>query len=1042
MTESLPKSGHMTTGEAIVRSLRHHGVDMIFGIPGAHMYDFNDAIAREDGVRFITTRHEQGAGYMAYGYAKSTGKTGVFTVVPGPGMLNASAALCTAYGANTPVMMITGNIMSHLIGQGRGQLHELPDQLGTMRGFTGWADRINHASEAPKMVAEGFRQMTNKRIRPTAIEAPWDVFGQSALVELEEVNRKAEPAPKPDPGKLIAAAKMIAQARHPMILVGAGANEASAEVQALAEMLQAPVTAHRSGKGILSNKHPLSLLSPEAHGYFAKCDCLIGIGSRLELTHMRWQWQPTGMKTIRIDIDPTEFVRLKPDVGIVADAAEGVSALTKQLETRIFPRGPRAAELEEYRALAHTRMERIQPQHDYLKAIREALPDDGFFVEEISQIGFSARIMFPVYAPRQYVTCGYQDNLGFGFHTALGVKVGNPDKPVVAVCGDGGFMFGVQELATAVQYGINLVTIIFNNNAYGNVRRDQNWNYHERRLGADLVNPDFVELAKAFGAKGVRVSNPEDLKQAITQGFREDGPVIIEVPIETGSERSQWSLIHPAPPVMGSTRPAWMQAMGGELMQKGEMMMGEFVLTINGEGVAKKETFDVINPATGKLLAKCPQASVGDLDKAVAAAKEAFPAWSASADEERVEAIRKLGDLLEVHREELSKLITREQGKTQSGLGANFELDGCIGWTRSTAALKLEVETLINNDSELVEIHRRPVGVVASITPWNWPLMIAVWHIMPALRAGCTVVMKPSPYTPLSTLKMVELFNQILPAGVLNVVTGDAEVGDAMSTHPDIAKIVFTGSVPTGRRIMSSAGPTLKRLTLELGGNDAGIVLPGTDMEGKIEGLFWGTFINSGQTCSCLKRLYVHEDDYERTVQLFADYLADVKMGDGMNEANILGPLSNEMQFNKVKELVADAKTKGARMVVGGNAMPGDGYFHELTLIADATHDMRVVTEEQFGPVLPVIKYKTVEEALAMANSLEVGLGASAWGDDLEEAKRVALQMDAGTMWVNRHAVLNPGVPMGGVKQSGFGVEFGQEGLREYTRVQVLSAQK
>jgi acetolactate synthase-1/2/3 large subunit len=1042
MTTPLPKSGHMTTGEAIVRSLRHHDVDTIFGIPGAHMYDFNDAIAREDGVRFITTRHEQGAGYMAYGYAKSTGKTGVFTVVPGPGMLNASAAMATAYGANTPVMMITGNIMSHLIGQGRGQLHELPDHLGTMRGFTGWADRINHPTEAPRMVAEGFRQMTGRRIRPTAIEAPWDVFGQSALVELEDVHRAPEPAPQADPRKLVAAAKMIAQARHPLILVGAGANEASAEVQALAEMLQAPVTAHRSGKGILSNDHPLSLLSPEAHEYFAKCDCLIGIGSRLELTHMRWKWQPTGMKTVRIDIDPTEFVRLKPDVGILADAAAGVTGLMKQIEPRLVPRGPRAAELTEYRALAATKMQRIQPQYDYLSAIRNVLPRDGFFVEEISQIGFSARVMFPVYKPREYVTCGYQDNLGFGFHTALGVKVAHPDKPVVAVCGDGGFMFGVQELATAVQYGINLVTVIFNNNAFGNVRRDQNWNYHERRIGADLVNPDFVEMAKSFGAIGVRVDSPDALEKAIADGFEQDGPVIIEVPIETGSERSQWSLIHPAPPVLGSTRPAWMQALGGDLIQKGEMMMGNYSLTIGGAAVTKETTFDVINPATGQAFAQCPQATTDDLNTAVSAAKSAMPAWAALPDEDRIEAIRKLGDLLEVHRDELSKLITREQGKTQSGLGANFELDGCIGWTRTTAALKLDVEPLINNDDELVEVHRKPVGVVASITPWNWPLMIGIWHIMPALRAGCTVVMKPSPFTPLSTLKMVELFNQVLPAGVLNVVTGDAEVGDAISSHPDIAKIVFTGSVPTGRRIMSSAGPTLKRLTLELGGNDAGIVLPGTDMEGKMEGLFWGSFINSGQTCSCLKRLYVHEDDYERTVKLIADYLEDVKMGDGLNEANILGPLSNEMQFDKVKDLVADAKEKGARMVTGGNAIEGGGYFHELTLIADATHDMRVVTEEQFGPVLPVIKYKTVEEALEMSNSVEVGLGASVWGDDLEEAKRVALQMEAGTMWVNRHAVLNPMVPMGGVKQSGFGVEFGQEGLREYTRVQVLSAQK
>lgn len=1031
----------LTTGEAIVASLRRHGVDTIFGIPGAHMYDFNDAIAREDGLEFITTRHEQGAGYMAFGYAKSTGKTGVFTVVPGPGMLNAGAALCTAYGANTPVMMITGNIMSHLIGEGRGQLHELPDQLATMRSFLGWAERINHATEAPQVVAEGFRQMTNKRVRPVAIEAPWDVFGQSAMVDVD-VYRGAEPAPTPDPRALKRAAKAIANARHPMILVGAGAYNAAGEVRELAEMLQAPVTAHRSGKGVLASDHSLSLLSPEAHEWFARCDCLIGIGSRLELTHMRWNWQPSGMKTVRIDIDPTEFVRLKPDFGIVADAAEGVRSLMKELKTRLSPRPDRGPELDEYRALAAPKIERIQPQREHLLAIREALPRDGFFVEEVSQVGFSARVMFPVYEPRQYVTCGYQDNLGFGFHTALGVKVGNPDKAVVSVSGDGGFMFGVQELATAVQHRINTVTVIFNNSAYGNVRRDQNWNYEGRLLGADLVNPDFVALAESFGASGRRAESPRELREAIEAGFDADGPVVIEVPVERGSERSQWSLIHPAPPILGPSRPAWMSARGGDLFQKGELMSTDFTLTIDGQAVDTEARLEVINPATGEVFATCPQADVDNLDAAIAAAKTAFPAWAALADDDRVEAIRKIGDLLEHHAPELSALITREQGKPQSGPGANFELEGAVGWTRATEALRLDPETIIDNDDELVKLYRRPVGVVASITPWNWPLMIAIWHVMPALRAGCTVVMKPSPHTPLATLKFVELANQVLPPGVLNIVTGDAAVGDAMSTHPGIAKIVFTGSTPTGRRIMEKAGDTLKRLTLELGGNDAGIVLPGTDIEGRLDDLFWGSFINTGQTCSCLKRLYVHEDDYERVVELLTEYLADVKMGDGFDEENILGPLSNQMQLDIVKDLVADARAKGARVTIGGDVRPGGGYFHELTLVADATHDMDIVTKEQFGPVIPVIKYSTVDEAVEMANSLAAGLGASVWGDDVDAASEVALRLDAGTVWVNRHAVLNPIVPMGGVKQSGFGVEFGKEGLSEYTQVQVLSAAK
>lgn len=1041
MSKNIPETQRMTTGEAIVHSLLIHKVDTIFGIPGAHMYDFNDAIAKEDNLNFIVTRHEQGAGYMAYGYAKSTGKTGVFTVVPGPGMLNAGAALCTAYGANTPVMMVTGNIMSHLIGAGRGQLHELPDQLATMRSFLGWADRIDHPTDAPKKVAEAFRQLGTGRVRPVALEAPWDVFGQYADVSLE-TNRTIDPPPLASRREINEAAKWISRARHPMILVGAGAYGATAEIQELAELLQAPVTAHRSGKGVLSDKHELALLSPAAHEYFAKCDCLIGIGSRLELVHMRWRWQPSKMKTVRIDIDPTEFVRLKPDVGVLADAAEGTRSLIAALKSRVLPRPSRKSELDDYREIATDKLSEITPQIPYLNAIREVLPDDGFFVEEVSQMGFTARIGFPVFKPRQYVTCGYQDNLGFGFHTALGVKVGNPDKPVVAVCGDGGFMFGVQELATAVQYGINLVTVIFNNNAFGNVRRDQNWNYKGRLLGADLVNPDFVAMAESFGAIGVRAEGPEALKKAIAEGFEADGPVIIEVPIERGSETSQWKLIHPAPPIAGPTRPIWMSRLGGKIIQNGELLMTPFNLTIDGKAVTSKETFDVINPATGEVFAQAPQASVADLNAAVAAAKSAFPKWAGLPDEERVEAIKKIADLIEVHGSELSKLITREQGKTQSGLGANFEVEGATVWTRTTAALHNNVEQIINNEDELVEVHRKPVGVVASITPWNWPLSIAIWHIMPALRVGCTVVVKPSPYTPLATLKLVELANQVLPAGVLNIVTGDAEVGDAISKHEDIAKIVFTGSVQTGRRIMQSSGPTLKRLTLELGGNDAGIVLPGTDMEGKLEGLFWGTFVNTGQTCSCLKRLYVHENDYDRTCRLFADYLKRVKMGDGMNEENIAGPLSNKMQYDKVISMVEDAKAKGARVMTGGEPMDGPGYFYPLTLIADATHEMDVVIDEQFGPVIPVIKYKTVDEAVELANSLDVGLGASVWGDDLEEAKRVALRLEAGTMWVNRHAVLNPIVPMGGVKQSGFGVEFGQDGLKEYTQVQILSAQK
>lgn len=469
----------------------------------------------------------------------------------------------------------------------------------------------------------------------------------------------------------------------------------------------------------------------------------------------------------------------------------------------------------------------------------------------------------------------------------------------------------------------------------------------------------------------------------------------------------------------------------------------EHSLIIGGQRVAPEATFDVINPATAKVIAHCPQGSVQDLDAAVAAARAALPLWSATPDAERVAALRKIAALIEANADELAALITAEQGKPTAGPGAPFEVGGAVAWTQVTAGLPMGVETLIDTPEERVELHREPVGVVASITPWNWPLMIAIWHIMPALRAGCTVVCKPSPYTPLATLRLGALIAEagILPEGVLNMVTGDAEVGDAISGHDGIDKIVFTGSTATGRRIMQRAGASLKRLTLELGGNDAGIILPGTDMAPRLEALFWGAFINAGQTCSCLKRLYVHRDDYEGLVEQFAAYLAGIKVGAGDQPDTLIGPLSNAMQFEKVCAIVEDARAKGARIVTGGAPL-GQGYLYPLTLIADASLGMRVVDEEQFGPVLPVIVYDDLEQAVAAANGLDLGLGASVWGDDPEEAALIAKRLVAGTRWVNRHGVLNPTVPMGGVKQSGIGIEFGPEGLREYTTTQVLSIAK
>ncbi len=541
----MSKAEKMSTGEAVVRSLIRNGVDTVFGIPGVHTYGFTDALyEHRNQIRFIVNRHEQGSGYMAYGYAKSTGRVGVFTCVPGPGVLNAGAALCTAYGANAPVLCITGNIQSYNIGRGRGILHELPDQLATLRGLTKWSERINHPSEAPGVVGEAFKQLSSGRIRPVAIETPWDVFGARAPVDLN-VPMHVPPPPEADADAIARAVALLREAKNPMITVGSGAIGAGVEVLQLAKLLQAPVTSHRSGRGIVGDDTAYGFSCGEGYKPWLATDVLLGIGSRLELEYLRWVKIPAGVKVIRIDIDPTEMFRLKPDVGIVADAKAGARALIDALSPALVKRPSREEEFTRVKAQFRRDIERVQPQLGFLDAIRAVLPRDGFFVEEISQVGFTSRFGFPVYAPRTFVTCGYQDNLGFGFMSALGVKVANPGKAVVSIAGDGGFMFGVQELATAVQHKINLVAIVFNNTSYGNVLRDQRTVYKGREIGSALTNPDFVKLAESFGAAGYLAKTPAALKAALEKGFAASGPVLIEVPIERGTETSPWPFLHP-----------------------------------------------------------------------------------------------------------------------------------------------------------------------------------------------------------------------------------------------------------------------------------------------------------------------------------------------------------------------------------------------------------------------------------------------------------------------------------------------------------------
>lgn len=467
--------------------------------------------------------------------------------------------------------------------------------------------------------------------------------------------------------------------------------------------------------------------------------------------------------------------------------------------------------------------------------------------------------------------------------------------------------------------------------------------------------------------------------------------------------------------------------------------MSSFALTIGGKAVATTRQLDVLNPFDESLAGRCPEASIEHVDLAVRCAREALPGWSSTPDAERAAKLMDIAALIERNQAELARLITLEQGKPQSGPGANFEVAGAAGWTRATASLKLPEETIQNDNVARIVIRRKPVGVVGSVTPWNWPLLIATWHVMPAVRVGCTVVIKPSPFTPLSTLRLVELMNEMLPPGVINVVTGGAEVGARLTDHPGVDKLVFTGSIATGKKVMESASHSLKRVTLELGGNDAGVILPGTNIEQLFEKLFWGCFINAGQTCAALKRMYVHESQYSEVVERFAAYVEKIPVGNGLEPQTLIGPVSNRMQLEKITGLVAEARSRGARIVTGGVKPEGPGFIFPLTVIADATDEMRVVKEEQFGPVIPIIRYGTIEEAIRRANSLEVGLGGSVWGDDPDAAARYAGQLECGTAWVNQHGVINPMTPFGGVKCSGIGVEFGVDGLKEYTTVQALN---
>jgi len=538
----------MTGGEAIVSGLVAHGVDTVFGLPGAQVYGLFDAF-HQARLKVIGARHEQACGYMAFGYARSSGRPGVFSVVPGPGVLNASAAMLTAYGCNEPVLCLTGQVPSDYLGKGRGHLHEMPDQLATLRTFIKWAERIEYPGSAPALVSCAFQEMMSGRRGPVALEMPWDVFTQRAETAAAEVFDPF-PAPRPDADLVKKAATLIAASKAPMIFVGSGAIEAGEDILELAELIDAPVVAFRSGRGIVSNAHELGLTMAAAYRLWPQTDLMIGIGTRMELpTTFRWPFQPAGLKSIRIDIDPSEMRRLTVDAGIVADAKNGTAALLAAVRKAGYKKtsGRRAA-IREASAAALREIQQVQPQMAYLNILREVLPDDAIVTDELSQVGFASWFGFPVYQPRTFITSGYQGTLGSGFPTALGAKVANPDKPVIAITGDGGFMFGVQELSTAVQFNIGVVTLLFNNNAYGNVRRDQVQRFKGRVVAADLVNPDFVRLAESFGVAASRVTSPDHFRPALEKALANGGPYLIAIETPRDSEVTPWTFIHPAKP--------------------------------------------------------------------------------------------------------------------------------------------------------------------------------------------------------------------------------------------------------------------------------------------------------------------------------------------------------------------------------------------------------------------------------------------------------------------------------------------------------------
>jgi acetolactate synthase-1/2/3 large subunit len=531
----------MTAAEAVVATLVAHGLDTVYALPGVQNDLLFDALFRfSDRLRTVHTRHEQGAAYMALGAALATGKPQAYAVVPGPGLLNSSAALLTAYSMNAPVLALIGQIPDADIGKRLGHLHEIRDQTGIINRLVDHAALIRKAAEAARVAALALRAMRTGRPGPAALQCAMDVWGKSAPITIPAP--LPIPAPKIDTDAIRRAAKRLGAAKRPLIICGGGAQGASEEVTALSAMLQAPVLGYRRGRGVLDSRDPLSVTLPLGRDLWGEADVVLAVGTRLLMQLRQWGVD-RDLAIIRVDADSSEHDRLhRPAVALTGHAKPILARLLAELPAYNKKRPSRKAELQERQAAWRKRLDKIAPQIAYLEAIRAELPEDGIFVDEVTQLGFAARLVFPVYKPRTFLSPGYQDNLGWGFATALGAQDARRDVPVLSISGDGGFMFTANEFATAMRHHIPLVAIVFNDGAFGNVRRIQQEVYGNRLLGSDLANPDFIAFAKSFGAEAARVTSPQDLRGALRRAFaRRDGPTLLEVPV--GALPSPWEFI-------------------------------------------------------------------------------------------------------------------------------------------------------------------------------------------------------------------------------------------------------------------------------------------------------------------------------------------------------------------------------------------------------------------------------------------------------------------------------------------------------------------